>query len=79
VVTVTGTNFVPSPLLLCRFGTVYRWATYVSASALRCIAGPQSAAGSLAVEVSNNNQDWTTNNIGFLYYSALSLSRPFLA
>ena len=67
VVTVTGTNFVSSSQLYCSFVGVGRsLATWVSASTLRCLS-PARTAGSVALEVSNNNQDFTSNAVQFMY------------
>lgn len=68
VVTVTGTNFVSSFDPHCRFGNGSASpATYVSPVQLVCASTARSA-GTVTLEVSNNNQDYTTFALEFTYY-----------
>ena len=55
MITVTGTQFQPSPHLHCRFESLIVPATYITASQLRCVQ-PAHGYGNVSVEVSNNNQ-----------------------
>lgn len=72
MVTVIGTNFVRSYGLFCRFGTEARAATYDSAVQLRCEAPPVASNGSVALEISNNNNDYTASGLFFDYYGTTS-------
>jgi hypothetical protein len=60
-VLVAGASFehsVPN-WLRCRFGTAVTIATFKTATEVYCITPPQDL-GDYPVEVSNNNQDYTT-------------------
>eukprot|EP00698_Gefionella_okellyi_P014432 TRINITY_DN4005_c0_g1_i5.p1 TRINITY_DN4005_c0_g1~~TRINITY_DN4005_c0_g1_i5.p1 ORF type:complete len:1114 (+),score=261.18 TRINITY_DN4005_c0_g1_i5:484-3825(+) len=72
-VTVTGTNFVNTVLSRCKFGTVVAVASYLSSSQLLCYS-PAHMVGVVAVEISNNNQDYTTNGALFEYEVAIQLT-----
>jgi len=68
-VTVTGTEFLDIDTLYCRFGTYSPVpATRVSATELECFSHVASAgAGTVSVEISNNNQDYTSDGVLFEY------------
>jgi len=69
-VTVTGANFVNSPNLVCRFGTsVVGIAQWKSFTTLLCRSPVTFAAlpEVVSVEVSLNNQDFTSGNIPYTY------------
>jgi len=66
-VTVTGSGFVSSSDLVCRFDATVVSATYSSPTTLSCIA-PQHIAGTVVLEVANNNEDFTSSNTAFTYY-----------
>jgi len=57
VITVTGSNFVDSPQLACRFGSVVVPATWLFTTQIRCIS-PALDFGTTELRVSNNNQDF---------------------
>jgi hypothetical protein len=65
-VTVTGSSFVASTHLRCKFDDYIVNATFLSATTARCVTPPH-AAGLVAVEVSNNNQDYTTDATPYTY------------
>lgn len=65
-VTVTGTNFVNSPLLACMFGSQPVSARWISTTQMWCLSPPEQPIV-VAVEVSNNYQQFTTNNVSFSY------------
>ena len=75
-ITVNGASF--SSPAWCTFGTLGRViASYISATRLRCQSLSTVVLGSVAVEVSMNNQDFTADAVPFLYVSnplVLSLS-----
>ena len=75
---VTGTNFVNSANLRCRFDYLIVNATFLSASTLRCVS-PQHVMMSVPVEVSNNDQDYTTTGILFRYIGTRSLCSALFA
>lgn len=70
LVTVTGTNFISNSGITCKFGTAAAVsAAWRSASLLECVS-PSGSSGSVAVEVSNNGQDYSSNAVQFVYYCA---------
>ena len=64
-VTVTGSNFLAAHFT-CKFDRNVTRGTVDSASVARCVS-PAHATGSVDVEVSNNNQDYTANTVHFTY------------
>jgi hypothetical protein len=66
VVTVTGTNFVNSPNLRCRFDQLEGNGTFLSASTVRCVS-PEHVIATVPVEISNNNQDFTRSGVGYRF------------
>jgi len=66
VITIYGNHFFKHDLLVCKLGTLdVVYATYFSASHIACLSNPTSPAGSVTLEISQNNQDFTT--FGFEY------------
>ena len=74
VVTVIGTSFVTSSLTTCRFGTLVVAGAFLTATSITCTSPVSAAAGSVALEVSLNNQDYTADAVAFLFDRASSLS-----
>ena len=72
LVTVTGAGFY-GPTVYCRFGVSVVSSTPASSTHVVCTT-PAAAAGSVAVEMSNNNQDFTADNVQYLYLVDMSLS-----
>jgi hypothetical protein len=73
-VTVTGTGFVDSPLLACRFGAgASSMAEWISATRLVCASTAQ-AVGSVSLEISNNNQDFTANTVPFVFQAVSTVT-----
>lgn len=69
-VTVSGTGFIASNQLVCRFGTfAVVAAQFVSSTHVECPSNSVGAGdvGTVALEISNNNQDYTTNAVEFDY------------
>jgi len=66
LIVVHGTQFVDSPNLYCRFGTLSTRATFMSTSTMNCTAPPH-VAGAISVEITNNNLDYTTFGVTFQY------------
>jgi len=74
VVLVTGSDFVDSGSLACKFGdAAASAATFVSATSVRCVA-PSGSSGSVAVEVSNNGADFTKDSVQFRYHASAAVS-----
>ena len=65
---VAGTNFVHSApnWLRCRFDTLSVIATFVTSTQVYCVS-PSHDVGDVAVEVSNNNADYTADGVLFRY------------
>jgi hypothetical protein len=67
LVVVRGTGFLNSDQLYCSFGTqTLQVATWTSTTELRCRA-PAEVAGTVSVEVTNNNQDYSSSAVEYLY------------
>jgi hypothetical protein len=64
IITVTGENFMDHPSLLCRMGESLVYARWISDSEILCWLS-SSAIGNIAIEVSNNGQDFSSNSITF--------------
>ena len=68
--TVTGTGFISSDQLVCQFGTfAVVSAQFVTETHVQCVANNVGSlnVGTLALEISNNNQDYTTNGVEYDY------------
>jgi hypothetical protein len=75
VVVVSGTGFVSTTKLACRFGkTAASAVEFVSSTQIKCTA-PSSASGEgpVAVEASNNGADFTSDATQFRYQTAASV------
>ena len=67
LIVVRGTNFINSLQLHCSVGTSMQLvATWTSTTEIRCQA-PAQAPGSVAVEVTNNNQDYSSEGVMYTY------------
>ena len=76
LVTVTGTNFVASLNTYCRFDVTVVQSTVTSVSLMHCYS-PAHASASVSLEVTNNNKDFTSNNVQFLYQDTESVISIF--
>jgi hypothetical protein len=65
---VHGTNFKNTQYLSCVFGDIAVSATWVSSTFLECTSPPMDAPGSVSVEVSNNAEEHSYNNVPFYYF-----------
>ena len=74
VVIVQGTYCLQQLELMCKFGTLVAAATYKSSTRLECLSPSQSAAV-VAVELSNNNQDFSRTALHTLTMVRISISR----
>ena len=77
LLTVTGTGFVNSNLLLCRFGQIVVPAVYLNDKTITC-RSPPGQPGLISFEVSTNAVDFSSSEKRFLYYRdvAVSFVRP---
>ncbi|KDO29856.1 hypothetical protein SPRG_19735 [Saprolegnia parasitica CBS 223.65] len=71
---ISGGPFLPTSEVRCRFGALVVLATYMHSDRLRCVA-PSLPAGTYALEVSLNNQDYTMTRWPFYFYPNPILSR----
>lgn len=63
---ITGTNFVNSTTLTCRFGKEISRATFLSQRSMLCIAGlQQTGTRTVYVDVSNNGKDFSDQRLLF--------------
>jgi hypothetical protein len=69
---ITGKNFIFSTALRCRFGTVVVTASYVNRSTITCRTPPHRNI-SVAIEVSTNGFDYTSNEVQFRYNPDIEL------
>lgn len=68
VVTVFGNYFLHKEGLYCQFGTASSApATYITYTHIECLSPPVNTSRNVSVEVSINDQDYTTNQILFEY------------
>ena len=68
VVTVMGNNFFNTSLLVCRFGFQRVPAIFISSESLTCQSpAPYNMSTNGYLEVSNNDQDFSMNQISFSY------------
>ena len=75
--TVTGSNFVNGPHLLCLINGVISTATFLSNTSLVCVSPTLPALGSYGVEVSNNGQDFTHSGVSFSYTAEMTIAVPY--
>lgn len=74
LVTLTGAGFIQSASLVCKFGNaVVAYTGFTSASVMVC-ATPAHVAGTVSVEVSNNNADYSFSGSAFTYQGATLVS-----
>jgi hypothetical protein len=71
VVILVGSNFRQTAELSCAFGTLVAMASYKSGTQLEC-QSPAQGGGTVPVEVSNNNQDYSTSVILFTYHGIVA-------
>lgn len=74
LVQVAGSEFLFVPQLTCGFGTdpsQRTVATFMTSTRLRCYSPASIAVGTVALEISNNNQDFTSNGVQFEFQGML--------
>ena len=75
VVTVTGTGFVNSVYLYCLFGTHPRLqAVWVTSTHMECLSPSNPAPAIMPIEITNNNQDFTTDAVVYEYQANPSVA-----
>jgi hypothetical protein len=71
-VTVYGRNFISSASLACSFGTSASLALYITSTQIQCLS-TSGSAGTVSVEVSNNNQQFSTQYTSYTYYGMITM------
>ena len=73
-VTVFGHDFVPDvEFLKCRFaGSAPVYTTWITSSELRCVSPPY-PPGVVSLEITNNNQDYTSDGVLYTYQRTCTL------
>jgi hypothetical protein len=66
-VLVAGKNFINATDMICQFGSTVVAAEFISSRQLACVSPPGDFLGSVAVEVSTNYQNLTSNNVQYQY------------
>lgn len=67
-VTIIGEEFLDSPGLMCRFGKISQTPTNIDGNAVACkVPRQETDDAAVAVEISNNLVDWTSNGVEFTY------------
>ena len=76
IITVGGTFFINSVDLVCRMGSHIPKivATWVSSTQLLCLSPPETSSTNQIFEISNNNQDFTTDGLEYLYEGSDDIS-----
>jgi hypothetical protein len=72
LVTVTGAGFVATPLLRCQFDADIVVGTFETSTTVTCFSPPHSVAF-VAVNVSNNNQDYSTEYVPYQYLPTVAV------
>lgn len=75
-VLIRGGPFVRTDELRCKFGDVSVVAAYLDVGQLQCFTPPY-AAGVYPLEVTINDQDYTSRRLPFFFHSALSIATLF--
>lgn len=75
LVTITGSGFLPSNSLVCRVLGMAKPVTLISSTQIVCQLNSVSSAQSVSVEVSNNNQQYTSDNKMFTFYGKETCSK----
>lgn len=71
MITLIGSGFVRSPLFRCKVGSLIvpgRWES-ISSTRAQCVVPRQAVTETLVVEISNNNQDFTTSSLELTMHS----------
>ncbi|KAH9164316.1 hypothetical protein LEN26_000103 [Aphanomyces euteiches] len=75
-VLIYGGPFLPTNELRCRFGSLIVIGVWIQTDAIRCIA-PSYTSGTVALEVSINDQDYTSSRTSFYFYPNPTLHRIY--
>ena len=71
IITVTGLNLLNDSKLQCRFNDTLVPHTYMSSTQMLCETPVSLQNGTVYVEVSTNNFDYTTNGVVFTFYGMM--------
>lgn len=66
VITLNGANITNTPTLFCKIGSAVVKATYFSSTSLRCLT-PPTAVGTVPIEATANNVDFTTSGLTYTF------------
>lgn len=66
-VTITGTGFVDSTSLSCKFGSLIIDATYLTSTSVKCVSPALPQPENVNVEVSNNRVQFSSNSVSITY------------
>lgn len=78
LVSVFGLGFFTTDAIVCRFGTAVVSGQMMTSTSLACESPTVSTARVVAVDVSMNGQDFTTNGLAFSYFGMRLLLFPFV-
>eukprot|EP00941_MAST-03F_sp_MAST-3F-sp1_P003443 g3443.t1 len=71
---ILGSGFVESSLLKCRFGNIEVDALYITQGEIIC-ESPIHSPGYFNLEITNNGQDYTLNEMPYWFYEDIKLER----
>lgn len=72
---VRGTGFLSSSTVFCKFGNdVVSAEVVVDYTTVICMTPPSESEGSVLVQVTNNNVDWTSSGVEFTFRPPISIS-----
>jgi len=74
LITITGSNFFDSGFLSCRFDKLIVDGIFIDSSHIACNSPAFDTAGIITVEISENRQQWTSDNLTFKYTKPESTS-----
>lgn len=71
---VRGTGFLTSSTVFCKFGNdVVSAEIVVDYTTVICVTPPSESEGSVLVQVTNNNADWTSSSVEFTFRPPISI------
>jgi hypothetical protein len=75
MVSVIGENFINTPDLFCKFSNFRTQATWINSTWINCLASDTSdiQVGNVTIEVTANNQDFSTNGVLYEYQDRITL------
>jgi len=71
-ITITGVGFVDTSEIVVQFGSeLLVHGTFVDESHIVCVSPPINESGSVTVNVALNGQQFTADDVSFLYYGII--------